>query len=160
MNNNTGRRSRCRLLAFAAVVGGLAGCDSPPSVIPIMRVVEKTLAREVQHIQAFDAESDRQFFDSARRGLAEAYRADLENAPELTPDWIDSATRVYAAAREHLLRNELDRTAQREARIENLVDAARAQSRAIAVLERQDRLLERFGVDLWKTVVPPREYQP
>jgi len=136
-------------LALAAAASG--GCGSPPSVIPVLRVVERVLADEAQHIVEADALRDRHSLDQARRSLSDAYRADLAETETLSPHWVQQATDVYVAAREALLRQEFDLARQRGVRIENLRLAAEAQSRAIAILQQQDRLLmQTVGLDLWR----------
>ncbi|MEM7627288.1 MAG: hypothetical protein AAF333_16955 [Planctomycetota bacterium] len=124
-----------------------------------MRIVEDALRQEATRTLTTDAARDRQYLESARRNLEDAYRADLDAVPVLTPDWVESATSAYVAAREGLLRHELDLADQRRGRAENL-RAAAAQSRAIALLERQDQLLGRFGVDLWRLTQPEPEPRP
>lgn len=161
MTRKTVPLRRSFILAFASVpILASSGCGSPPSVVPVLRIVESALEQEASRVQSVDAARDQQFFASTRRDLEAAYRADLNETSSLTPDWIESATLVYVTAREQLLRQELQRAAQRDTRAENLRTASAAQSRAISILEQQDRLLQRFGVDLWRMTPPSPELLP
>ena len=127
------------------------GCGSPPSVVPVMQVVEATLQREAQSLSQVQAARDRLYLEQARRQLDEGYRRDLASTQALSPQWVESATSVYVAAREALLRQEIELARQRETRVENLQLAAQAQGRAVALLQRQDNLLRQtLGLDLWR----------
>ncbi|MEM8737665.1 MAG: hypothetical protein AAGG38_04205 [Planctomycetota bacterium] len=129
----------------------LVGCGSPPSVVPVLRSVGQTLMQEAERIETVEGVRDGLYLDRVRADLREAYRADLASSTSLTVRWVDEATTVYVAAREALLRQELEQAASRATRAENLRLAARAQARAVAVLEQQDRLLmDTLGVDLWR----------
>ncbi len=127
------------------------GCGSPPSVVPVMQVVERTLRQEAESLGAVQATRDRLYLQQARQQLDEGYRRDLADTNALSPQWVQSATTVYVAAREALLRQELELARQRQTRIDNLQLAAQAQGRAVALLQRQDNLLRQtLGLDLWR----------
>ncbi|MEO1235554.1 MAG: hypothetical protein AAFX76_02070 [Planctomycetota bacterium] len=152
-----GWRVPSRWLWCVGLASLMAGCGSPPSAVPLMRAVRQALADEAEAVETADAARDRRHLDRLRADLREAYRADLDEAEALTPAWIDEATVVYVAAREALLRHELELENRRAIRAENLRLAARAQTQAIANLEHQDRLLATFGLDLWRLPVPQPE---
>lgn len=134
---------------------GWAGCGSPPSVVPVLRVVERAMLDEAQRIETYDAQRDQLMLDDARLRLRDGYLADLNTTDTLDPSWVDSATEIYVAAREALVWQEIDLAQQRQTRQDNLRDAARAQARAIAILQQQDRLLQQtVGLDLWRLEAP------
>ncbi|MEM1108720.1 MAG: hypothetical protein AAGH99_08525 [Planctomycetota bacterium] len=120
----------------------LAGCGTPPSVMPAMRVVEQALLKEAEHLARADAARDRLMLDTARQHLRRGYLADLRQSETLDHGYVEDATAVYVAAREALLQQYFDLTRARQTRIDNLRVAAEAQSRAILILDNQDRLLE------------------
>ncbi len=158
-----GGTGRLLLTAAACVLlgAGVGGCGSPPSVLPAMRVVEATLRAEADRLEAGQAQRDGQYLQQARADLARGFGDDLRAAEALDVEWIDRATRVYVAAREALLRQELALARQREVRAENLRLAAAAQARAMAVLQQQDRLLQRtLGLDLWRIDFSSVEPEP
>jgi hypothetical protein len=126
-----------------------------------MRVVEATLRAEADRLGAGQAQRDGLYLQQARADLARGFGDDLRAAETLDVEWIDRATRVYVAAREALLRQELALARQREVRAENLRLAAAAQARAMAVLQQQDRLLQRtLGLDLWRIDFSSVEPEP
>ena len=139
------------LLMVLSLTGGAGGCGSPPSVVPVMQVVEQTLLTEARTLAAAESARDRLYLEQARQQLEDGYRRDLASAEALSPRWVESATSVYVAAREALLRQELALAAQRQTRVDNLQLAAQAQGRAVALLQRQDNLLaQTLGLDLWR----------
>lgn len=148
------RRNARRLAATLLLLpgaAGWAGCGSPPSVVPVMRIVEQAILDEAGQIETFDADRDQRMIDSLRSRLREGYLADLRTTDTLDPAWVEDATEIYLTARETLVRQELDLAQQRRARQDNLRDAAHAQARAIAILQQQDRLLQQtVGLDFWR----------
>ena len=137
----------CALMASAIV--GIGGCGSPPSAVPLMQVAERTMQREAQRVRQ-GIERDKQQLDERQQALAAAYRRDLENRDKLTVEWVLDATQGYVAAREALVKQQLERARTREQRARNLEAAAAAQQRARALLQRQDKLLtEVAGGKAW-----------
>ena len=128
----------------------LVGCASPPSVAPLLRVVDAELRREAQRLE-LDARRDAEAVDQARRSLADAYDGDLARREALTAEWVRDATDVYVAAREALVRHEMNLRAEREQRARNLHAAGEAQRRAIQLIEQHDGLIVgTLGFDLWQ----------
>lgn len=160
MTKITERRSYARIVLAAGSIFGLAGCSSPPSLIPTLKIVQESLEREAQNIQSISKAQDEQYFETIRQDLKDAFRQDLYATPELTPEWVEAATAVYVAANEQLWKNQISRAAQRNTRIENLRLASQAQAQAVAILEQQDRLYQRLGFDLGPAVLPHEEHQP
>lgn len=130
------------LSLLAAVVVALiaGGCASPPSVTPLLRVTERALMRESARLND-DADRDAQHAKQTLRSLEDAFDRDLEQADELTADWVRDATSVYVAAREALLHHEHVMARERQIRSDNLQTAASATRRAIGLIEQQDKLL-------------------
>ncbi|MEM9417488.1 MAG: hypothetical protein AAGA25_00355 [Planctomycetota bacterium] len=144
--------------AVSAAVVCIAGCGSPPSVVPTMRLVQQTMLEEAERLETVDAERDRMLFDDSRERLQRGFLADLQQNPTLDPEWVYSAAEVYAAACEALVWQEVEFARQRDTRRDNLRDAAAAQARAIAVLQEQGLLLQRtVGFDLWRLNQPGKE---
>jgi hypothetical protein len=143
------------------VVGGaIAGCDSPPSVTPLLRLSREAITAEMQHLQD-DAAVQRTLIEQRQLALADAFEADLGAADQegaLNADWVREATQVYVLARETLVKQQQSREQTYAQRIDNLDAAAQAQDRAIAVLERQDELVQRvWGMSPWRVspAAPP-----
>lgn len=135
-----------------------AGCGSPPSVVPVLEVVQRALLDEAQRVAEADAAHDRLYLQQARRQIWDGFRADLNTTDTLTPGWIEDATVGFVQAREALLRQEFDLARQREFRQDNLRDAAAAQARAIAILQQQDRLFhDAVGLGPRSSSPPPSE---
>ncbi|MEM9883140.1 MAG: hypothetical protein AAF800_09515 [Planctomycetota bacterium] len=127
------------------------GCGSPPSVLPTMGVVERTLRDEADHAESTGAAFDTRYFDRVLADLDRAFRADLEATGTFSPAWVAEATTAYVAAREGVLRESMRTRSQRRQRIDNLRAAADAQARAAALLAQQDGLRRRVvGFDLWR----------
>lgn len=125
-----------------------AGCTSPPSVAPLLRVTERALLEESDRLGQ-SVERDKDYTRQTLRVLEDAYHRDLMQADELTPQWVREAISVYVAARESLLEHEMTLIREHETRAENLRDAALATQRAIALIEQQDNLLRGvMGEDL------------
>lgn len=139
---------------LATIAAALTGCATPPSVSPLMRVVDRVLGEEILHLEA-DAARDAEHLRQTREALADAFDADLAGQQSLTAEWVRSAVRAYASAGESLARHEADRARQRSSRADNLRAAIEAQRRALAILEQRDRLIEqtlggKLTADLWR----------
>ncbi|MCE9590156.1 MAG: hypothetical protein K8S99_06495 [Planctomycetes bacterium] len=139
-----------RWAVTAAVMAGMSACTSPPSVSPLLRVVDDAVRREAELVRD-DMERDGLRVAQARRSLEEAFMADLRDRPVLDQPWVLDAVRGYTAACEELVRHEMNLRGGRERRAENLLAAAEAQRRAIELIERQDALITgATGLDLWR----------
>ncbi len=133
----------------------LAGCGSPPSVTPLLRVAQSTLLRESQQL-----EQDQRMLAGVERqtlaALEQAFEADVRQAPTLEARWVLEAARAYALARDAVVGQGAAERQARQRRIENLLLAAEAQRRALNLLERQDALLMGvLGLDLWRLEPSP-----
>jgi len=117
-----------------------AGCETPRSVTPLLKLTEKALLEEAQRLHD-DAERDRMHSLQTLSRLEEAYRKDIEQAQTLTVEWVLEATRIYTTARETVLKHRASLEAERQARRENLQAAAEATRRALLLLHEQDDLL-------------------
>ncbi len=136
------------VLSASGVV--LAGCGAPPSVVPLLTVTEQTLNAEAAHLET-DGQREDQWIEQTRQALKQAYQQDLQARSKLSPDWITEATEAYVAAREELVRHQMQRQQQRAIRQENLRAAAEATQQAAALLQQQDELLTRLaGEHVWK----------
>jgi hypothetical protein len=126
----------------------LSGCASPPSVAPLMRVVETALGDEVEHVAA-DERRMALWYSQQRDALADAFGADLAAQSTLAPDWVSDHVRVYVAAREALAEAGVRARQQYAVRRDNLLLAAAAQRRARELIEKQDQLIAQVpGVGL------------
>jgi len=125
----------------ASLIASAAGCASPPSVVPLLTVVDKALAAEGNALET-DAERREAWFEQSRRALADAFEADLAAQSELERQWVRDHAGVYAAAREALARREIVQQQALQTRRENLAVARDAQRRAIQLIQRQDRLFD------------------
>ncbi len=142
------RRTTHMLMAVALI--SVAGCGSPPAVTPLLRLADAAMRDEAQHIDT-DIARLRASTDQSRCALDDAFAADLEQTAAPTKAWVLEAAQVYAAAREQLAMHQMQAEQAYAIRRANLLDASRAQRRAIALIERQDRLLTNtVGVDLWR----------
>lgn len=129
-----------------AAVASVAGCATPPSVAPLLRVTERAMLEESGRL-AGDTERDRAFTRQSLGSLEDAYRRDLEQVGELTPQWVLEATAVYVAARDAVVRHEQELAREREIRADNLRAAAAAARRAILLTEQQAGLLRGLAGD-------------
>lgn len=138
------------VLVFVCVCGvGLTGCGSPPSVLPLLTAAEEAARAEAARFEA-DVEREAQWIEQARAALERAYERDLAAQEELSRAWIVEATRAYVAAREELVRHEMQRREQLAQRRENLHAVAAATQQAAAVLQEQDELMTRvIGGRAW-----------
>ena len=146
MKSITAEVSRLFLWAVLLPVVLLAGCATPPSVAPLLRVTERALSEESGRL-AEDAERDRAHTRQVLGSLEDAYRRDLEQVGELTPGWVLEATTVYVAARDALIRHEYSLAQERDNRADNLRAAASATRRAILLIEQQDGILRGVAGD-------------
>lgn len=128
------------MMLMAAAVGGLTGCASPPAVSPLMRVVTQALQQEQAMLQT-DQQRTTAGMDQQRAMLKAAFDADMNERQTLDKAWVNDHAAVYVAAREALLRHELELERQNEQRRENLTDAMAAQQRAVQLIEQQDALM-------------------
>lgn len=117
----------------------LMGCASPPSVAPLMRVVDDALNRE-RALLATDAQQHDRWYTQQRETLRRGFEADLRNQQAPDHKWMADHVAVYVAAREALLQAALGQRAASEQRIDNLRMASTAQRRALALIEQQDEL--------------------
>lgn len=127
-------------MMMAAAVGGLTGCASPPAASPLMRVVTQALQQEQAMLQT-DQQRTTAWMDQQRAMLKAAFDADMNERQTLDKAWVNDHAAVYVAAREALLRHELELERQNEQRRENLTDAMAAQQRAMRLIEQQDALM-------------------
>ena len=136
--------NRLMVVAAAAVMataGWCGGCASPPSVTPLLAVVEQTLRAEADDLQTDAARLDEQYAGQ-RQSLRAGFEADLAGRTPLEPAWVAEHVRVYVAACEALAEAHIKQRHALAQRRANLRDAATAQQRAAALLERQDKLFE------------------
>lgn len=126
------------------------GCGSPPSVVPLLRIANKTMQIEAAHLKE-DAQRQSKQIEQARQALQRAFETDLETTEDLSAAWIREATDVYVAAREALVRHEIDIQLQQQQRGGNLQAASQALQQAVELLEQQDQLLRQtIGLDVWR----------
>ena len=150
--------SRCLVLGslwLSVAVGVLCGCESPPSVSPLLRASSMAVADEILHLQT-DIARDREQLAQTRASLDAAFDADLEQAESnntLNGEWIREAMVVYVPAREALVRHEATLATERQQRIDNLTTAVEAQQRALQLLERQDELIrDTTHFSVWRLI--------
>jgi len=128
------------------------GCTSPPSVVPLLSVVDRVLAEELAGIEV-DRRRDKASVASSLKAMRDAYSLDLSQAESqgrLSADWVLDANAGYVLAREELVRYEAALAAERDTRQENIEAALTAQRRAVWLLESQDQaLVDALGVDRW-----------
>jgi len=146
-----GRWTRWSCAAVCAVQAatGISGCATPPSVDPLLDVVDGALKQEAALVTA-DAARDGEALAQARAGREAGFEADLRQRQTLEAEWVLSASRLYAAALVELGRHEARLADQRRVRLENLAVAREAQGRARELLAQQDALLGALGLDLWR----------
>ncbi|MBI1373903.1 MAG: hypothetical protein GC159_14365 [Phycisphaera sp.] len=143
---------RAALLA-TVIAAGLGACASPPSIEPLLRSAENAM-RDEQRLLDDDRVRHGQWFDQQRATLEAAYAADLAARPatELDRAWVRDGTAVYVAAREAMLRHELELQRQNDVRRRNLQLADMAVQQAVALMQQQDQLFERVpDVRRWLT---------
>jgi len=137
---------------YIAILGltWLAGCTSPPSVMPLLRITQGALHSESAQLRQ-DIPRDGRAIEQVRMSLDDAFAADLRQQEELSVVWVSEAMDVYIAAREALLVHELTLKQERLQREENLDVAANATQRAIDLLEQRDQLLADTSIArLWR----------
>ncbi len=140
--------SRLMLLMPLVLV---AGCAAPRAVEPLLETGERVMVEEAERLEV-DGGREARWLAQSRELLEEAYERDLLERGELEAEWVMQATRGYIAAREALLRHELDLERQRDRRRENLLEAAEAVARARELLARQGEIWpEKWDVRrLWR----------
>jgi len=147
------------LIAAAALLV-VAGCAAPPSVRPLLELAAAEAEAEAARLDG-DAARDAAWVEQSRRVLEDAYHADLAAADgPLDPAWVVDATGPYVAAREALVRHELQLAAEREARADNLRAAADATRRAVDLLDAQRGLLPDPRLDPWRWLNRDRRNEP
>jgi len=123
-----------RWLLLGAAVLLIAGCSTPPSVMPLLDITSGVLRDEAARLKG-DAESAQRRLDAERASLAAAFERDLEQRDALDTDWVADAVSVYVAARDALTRHGHDLAEAYAARIDNLAAAREANRRARTLLE-------------------------
>lgn len=137
---------------LAAVVA--PGCSAPPATLELIAVARQGLA----HAEAAEAEHHAQAaarLDTRRAALDAAFDADVRlvaagrirgegGAPvELTPDWVISARKGYAAARDALADHARRAEADHAVRLDNLRAADEALDLAADLILRRQNLTAR-----------------
>jgi len=152
------RRKLSRIsAALVAATLILTGCQSAPSVIPLLEIVGRSLETEAQSVNE-DRQRDQQYYEQMRDALRAAFEADLHEAEPLDPEWVTDAAEVYAAAREALAQHESSLDQQRLQRMDNLQAALEAQQRTIRLIEQTDAWVARLvGMDMWNLGGSARE---
>ena len=139
------RRSEWRLLFLALLaIIILCGCSTPSSVVPLLQITERALTEESARLED-DAKREQANTRSNLDALEDAYLRDLQQAEQLTPQWVSEATAVYVIARETLLTHQASLAEAQRGRAENLRTAASATKRAIVLIEQQEGLLNGVG---------------
>jgi hypothetical protein len=134
-----GVRLRAAWLLIAGA--GLTGCASPPSVIPLIQVANQAIAQERQLLDV-DAKRMSQSLQEQRDSLASAFEADLRAQQTLSAAWVTEGVQVYVAAREQLLRQQLDLQRAADLRRDNMAAAQEVLARAVGLVQKQDQLFE------------------
>ncbi|MBI1335826.1 MAG: hypothetical protein GC164_02560 [Phycisphaera sp.] len=125
------------------------GCAAPPSVTPLMRMVQQSLEQEAGYLE-HDTQLQSQHTALVLDTLESAFEKDLRERGSLDPQWVLDATRAYTAAREQVVLQDARLTASRTQRIENLLASVEAQQHAIGLLDQQDQLLiSVLGTEGW-----------
>lgn len=138
---------------FMLVLFVLTGCESPPSVSPLLRASSQAMANEIGYLKT-DMTRDAEHMRQTRLAMDAAFDADLDAVSEnnqLTADWIKDAMVVYVPAREALVRHEATLQHERRSRIDNLETAVEAQLRALQLLEHQNDLIrDTTHISIWR----------
>ena len=129
-----------RWLLLGAALLLLAGCGSPPSVLPLLQVTAGVLQDESQRLQR-DAERAASAIQRDKASLAAAFERDLAQRDHLDAQWVRNAVSVYAAARDALSEQSARVASAYASRLDNLDAAADANRRAITLLEHHRRAL-------------------
>lgn len=128
----------------------LAGCEAPPSVLPLLDVTAAVLRDEADHLER-DAVRAADRLDADRRALAAAFERDLAERDALDAAWVADAVSIYVAGREALSRQRHTLVAAYAARQDNLAAAVEANRRAVTLLEHHARLSPwPEGWDAWR----------
>jgi hypothetical protein len=128
------------VLVIGLLVGVPAGCSSPPSVVPLLRGVQRGLIRERQHL-AQDSQRSDAIAQAQLDSLEQAFVADMDGRQQLDRAWVTEHTQAYVLARDAVLRQRMNHQAAYRQRRENLDLAIAVQDRAISLIEQQDALL-------------------
>lgn len=133
----------------------LGGCSAPAAALQLIGVARETLAaqRDAQdemHAERMDG------IDSRRAALDAAFDADVRlaaaggitdaegNRVRLTPEWIISARKGYAAARDLAAEDAMDAAAAHRTRMDNLRAADEALEMAASLILQQTHVAERI----------------
>ena len=100
------RRARTIVLGIPLVMLLIAGCASPPSVSPLLRISASAVEAERSHLAA-DLERQSQWYEQQRQMLHSGFAADLEAQIDINADWVQRGVNAYVTARELVLRDEL-----------------------------------------------------
>lgn len=142
MNINPTADACSRRLIPAIVAISIAcatGCQSPPSVAPLIAAADGVIADE-RRLLSDDAMRAQAWVQQQRETLHRGFVADLSGKDEVDSGWVLDGVTAYVAAREALLRHELKLRDQSETRRENLRLAGLSIRRALGLLQRQDAL--------------------
>lgn len=123
----------------AIFIALLSGCQSPPSVAPLLAAADGVIADE-QRLLSDDAARAAAWIEQQRGSLHRGFAADLSGKDRVDPEWVLDGVTAYVAAREALLRHEMSLRDQTETRRENLRLAGESIRRALGLLQRQDAL--------------------
>lgn len=137
-------------LGFMSMFVISGGCATPPSVVPLLQLVDMELQAEALRLEE-ESDRDAAMIGQARERLSAGFEADLEQVEFPSVEWIRSASEAYAVAREALARHEMELQDARRRRADNLRAASEAQRRAILLLTQHDQLIiQTLGIDLWE----------
>lgn len=127
-----------RIIVIAALALA-AGCQSPPSVAPLLAAADGVIADE-QRLLSDDTKRAAAWVDQQRDALRRGFATDLSEREAIDPAWVLDGVTAYVAAREALLRHEFSLREQSDTRRENLRLASESIRRALGLLQRQDAL--------------------
>jgi len=136
----TNMRLKWAGVTLALATGVTGGCTTPPSVAPLLRVVNQALQQEASYLQAEETR-EMQRLAQARAAIEAGFVADLNQQAQPDKPWILDAARAYTAACEELVRQDATLHKELAQRADNLQAATTAQQRALNILEQQDALL-------------------
>jgi len=136
---------RACAVAVAGVLFGLApGCGTPPSVQPLLTLSQQVMLEEAGRV-SLDRQRDEQRVQQSLETLEAAFAADLRLQGAIESGWVLSAVRGYTAAREAVVRHQLEMRSERERREASLRQAAALNGRAVRILQQRDALVDRLG---------------
>ena len=150
---------RAKVFGFCLFAILLVGCGAPSATLDLITVARQGLASaqeaEIQHHEALLSQ-----YGSQQAALDAAFDADvrlvaaggIQNADgetvELTPEWIISARKGYAAARDMVGQNIRSTEAAHAVRIDNLRVADESLEMASQIIVQQSNLTERIKQQL------------